>query len=108
MGEIIQQTNFGALDWAIVGAYLAGSVAVGLYVRKYVSNMADYVVAGRGVRTALGVATMTGTPRCSRWTWSRSVCPSAPGSSTSVMTASAGSRASAALASSALATVVAR
>lgn len=59
--EAFRQTNFGALDWVIVAAYLAGSLAIGLYVKKYVSNMADYVVAGRGVRTALGVATMTGT-----------------------------------------------
>jgi len=57
----VTQTNFTNLDWAIVAVYLAGSVAIGLYVRKYIANMADYVVAGRGVRTALGVATLTGT-----------------------------------------------
>ncbi len=54
-------TNFTNLDWGIVGVYLAASVAIGLYVKKYITNMADYVVAGRGVRTALGVATITGT-----------------------------------------------
>jgi SSS family solute:Na+ symporter len=55
------ETNFGLLDWGVVAAYLLGSLVIGLYVRKYVSNMTDFVVAGRGVRTALGVATMTGT-----------------------------------------------
>ena len=30
-------------------------------MRKYIANMADYVVAGRGIPTALGIATMTGT-----------------------------------------------
>lgn len=59
--EAVRQTNFTAVDWMIVAAYLAGSVAIGLYVKKYIANMADYVVAGRGVRTALGIATMTGT-----------------------------------------------
>lgn len=58
---VIGQTNFSVLDWAIVAVYLAGTVAIGLYVKKYIANMADYVVAGRGVRTALGVATLTGT-----------------------------------------------
>ncbi len=57
----IGQTNFGALDWAIVGAYLLGSAAIGFYVRKYVHSMVDYVAAHRGIRTALGVATLTGT-----------------------------------------------
>ena len=59
--EIVKQTNFTTFDWAIVGIYLAGSVAIGLCVKKYIVNMTDYVVAGRGVGTALGVATMTGT-----------------------------------------------
>ena len=58
---VIGQTNFTVLDWVIVAVYLAGTVAIGLYVKKYIANMADYVVAGRGVRTALGVATLTGT-----------------------------------------------
>ncbi len=55
------QTNFTPLDWGIVAIYLLGSVAIGWSVRKYIAGMADYVAAGRGIRTALGVATMTGT-----------------------------------------------
>ena len=34
-------SNFTALDWAIVGVYLVGCVAAGLYVKKYVANMSD-------------------------------------------------------------------
>lgn len=53
-------TNFGGLDWGIVACYLAGSVAVGLYVNRFIADMTDYVVAGRSVRTWLAVASMTG------------------------------------------------
>jgi len=59
--EALSRTNFGSVDWIIVGVYLAASVLIGVAVRRYVGNMADYVTAGRGVGTALGVATMTGT-----------------------------------------------
>jgi SSS family solute:Na+ symporter len=59
--EAFSQTNFGAFDWVIVGVYLLISVAIGLYVKRYVSDMATYIGAGRKVGTWLGVATMTGT-----------------------------------------------
>lgn len=58
---IIQGTNFSALDWGIVAVYLCISVAIGVIANRYIGNMTDYVVAGRGVRTALSVATLTGT-----------------------------------------------
>ena len=54
-------TNFTALDWVIVAAYMLGTVAIGLYVKGFISNMDDYVVAGRAVRSYLGIATMIGT-----------------------------------------------
>ena len=54
------ETNFSGVDWVIVGCYLLGTVGVGLYVNRFISNMADYVVAGRAVRTWLAVASMTG------------------------------------------------
>ena len=54
------ETNFSGVDWVIVGCYLLGTVAVGLYVNRFISDMADYVVAGRAVRTWLAVASMTG------------------------------------------------
>lgn len=59
--EIIRNTNFGALDWGILVVYMVGTMVFGLMARRYISDMDDYVVAGRGIRTALGVATLTGT-----------------------------------------------
>jgi len=53
-------SNFSSLDWVIVGAYLLLSVAIGLYVRRYVGDMADYVVAGRALKSRLAIATMVG------------------------------------------------
>ncbi len=55
------QTNFGVMDWCIVAAYLCAIVAVGIYIKRYVSNVTDFIVAGRGLKTFLGVATMIGT-----------------------------------------------
>lgn len=59
--SILSQTNFTTLDWVIVFAYLGISLVIGLFVRKYVTNMAGYIGAGRAIGTCLGVATMTGT-----------------------------------------------
>ena len=59
--EILKQTNFTTLDWVIVILYPLISVGIGLYVRKYVRNMKDFVVAGRGMGLWLGIATITGT-----------------------------------------------
>ncbi|MBN2272557.1 MAG: sodium:solute symporter family protein, partial [Sedimentisphaerales bacterium] len=55
------ETNFSTIDWCIVIGYLMAVVAVGIYVRRYVSNVTDFMVAGRGLRTFLAVATMIGT-----------------------------------------------
>ncbi len=54
------ETNFTALDWIIVGAYLLGTVAIGLWVNRYIKGMGDFLVAGRSLRTRLGIATMIG------------------------------------------------
>jgi len=55
------ETNFSTLDWCIVVGYLLAVVAVGIYVKRYVSNVTDFMVAGRGLKTFLAVATMIGT-----------------------------------------------
>ena len=44
----------------IVGAYLMGTVAIGLWVNRYIKGMGDFLVAGRSLRTRLGIATMIG------------------------------------------------
>ena len=61
MSDLLQPTNFTALDWVIVIAYPLISLGIGLYVRKFIVNMQDFVVAGRGIGVFLGIATMTGT-----------------------------------------------
>lgn len=57
----VQDTNFTRLDWVIVILYPLISVGIGLYVRKLIKNMTDFVVAGQGLGICLGIATMTGT-----------------------------------------------
>lgn len=54
-------TNFAAVDWVIVAVYLAVSVWIGLYVRRYVEDLGGYLVAGRRVKVGLGVATFAAT-----------------------------------------------
>ena len=59
--EILSKTNFTRLDWAIVLLYPLISLSIGLFVRKYISNMHDFVCAGHSLGTCLGIATLTGT-----------------------------------------------
>jgi len=54
-------THFGPYDWVIVAVYLAGTVAIGLYVNRYIRSMADYVVAGRSLKSFIAIASMIGT-----------------------------------------------
>jgi len=54
------ETNFTALDWGIIAVYLIATVAIGIYVNRYIKNMADYVVAGRSLKSYLSIATMIG------------------------------------------------
>ncbi|MGB8478502.1 MAG: sodium:solute symporter family protein [Acidobacteriaceae bacterium] len=53
--------NFTILDWSILIVYLAISMAAGLYGRKWVSGISDFLVAGRGLGTYIGVATLAAT-----------------------------------------------
>jgi len=53
--------NFGLVDWCIVAGYLIIIVAVGVYIKRYISNVTDFIVAGRGLKTFLAIATMIGT-----------------------------------------------
>ena len=54
-------TNFTVLDWVIVGTYLIATVAIGVLASRFVTNMVDYVVAGRSLKSYLGIASMIGT-----------------------------------------------
>jgi hypothetical protein len=44
------ETNFTALDWCIVVGYVIAVPVVGVYLQKYISNITDFIVAGRGTR----------------------------------------------------------
>ncbi len=53
-------SNFTGFDWGIVAIYLLATVAIGVYVNRYVGNMGDYVVAGRSLNSYIAIATMVG------------------------------------------------
>lgn len=53
--------NFHLIDWIILVVYLASTVYVGLWVKKYVQNLTGYIVAGRKIKVSLGIATFTAT-----------------------------------------------
>lgn len=57
----LSRTNFTWIDAAIVAVYLVVSVLIGVFVRRYATDMTAYIGAGRKVGTWLGVATMLGT-----------------------------------------------
>lgn len=61
VAEALSRTNFTWIDTVIVIAYLSVSLLIGVFVRKYATNMTAYIGAGRKVGTWLGVATMLGT-----------------------------------------------
>ena len=49
------------LDGGIIGFYILISLLVGLSLRKYVSNVEDYLVAGREVNLYAGMASLAAT-----------------------------------------------
>jgi SSS family solute:Na+ symporter len=65
MNELVSQafaeTNFSPIDWCIVAVYLCISLAIGLFVKRFATNMKSYIAAGQSVGVWLGIATMTGT-----------------------------------------------
>ncbi len=55
-------TNFNwYVDGVIVLFYLAGTLTAGLYVRRYVRKLDDFLVAGRKVDLYLGIASLSAT-----------------------------------------------
>ncbi len=55
------ETNFGTIDWIIVLTYICIPVVIGVLVRKYITQLSDFIVAGRSLRLFIAIATMTGT-----------------------------------------------
>jgi len=53
--------NFAPVDWIIVAGYLTLSVAIGLFGKRYIGNVAHYLVEGRELGTFIGIATLAAT-----------------------------------------------
>ncbi len=49
------------VDGSIVGLYLLATMVAGLWVRKYVSRVEDFIVAGREMNVYLGIASLAAT-----------------------------------------------
>lgn len=52
---------FSLVDWSIVIAYLGVSLAIGLYGRRYIAGVEDFLVAGRQLGVHVGIATLAAT-----------------------------------------------
>lgn len=53
--------SFTVIDWIILVTYLSATVFVGIWVKRYVQDLKGYIVAGRKIKTSLGIATFTAT-----------------------------------------------
>lgn len=53
--------SLSLIDWAIIVAYLAGCLAAGLAMRRYVRGVEDFAVAGREMNVNLGIASLAAT-----------------------------------------------
>lgn len=57
----MNSTPFTTLDTVIVVAYLVGTLAIGLAAKRFLSNISDFLVAGRSLGLFLGIATLAAT-----------------------------------------------
>jgi solute:Na+ symporter, SSS family len=53
--------TLGLLDWSIIAVYLAGTMAAGLAMRRYVGKVEHFLVAGREMDVSLGIASLAAT-----------------------------------------------
>ncbi len=53
--------RFSTFDWTLVAVYVLLAFAIGMLARKRITNIADYLVAGRHIRYNLGVASLVAT-----------------------------------------------
>ena len=54
-------TRFTWLDGSIIGVYLLVTMIAGIMVRKYVSRVDHFLVAGREMNLYLGIASLAAT-----------------------------------------------
>ncbi len=57
----LDHVNFSSLDWTILIVYLTVTIAIGIWVKRYVESLSGYLVAGRRIKVSLGVATFAAT-----------------------------------------------
>src|ERR1039457_2688714 len=53
--------NFTMIDWVLVITYLVASLGIGLYGRKFIRGVDDFLVAGRHLGVHVGIATLAAT-----------------------------------------------
>jgi len=54
-------TGLHAVDIVIVVVYLVGCMVAGIWMRRYISHVDDFTVAGREVDVYLGIASLAAT-----------------------------------------------
>jgi len=53
--------SLAPLDWLIIGFYLVGCMAAGIWMRRFVHGVEDFAVAGRAMDVNLGIASLAAT-----------------------------------------------
>jgi solute:Na+ symporter, SSS family len=53
--------NLAPVDWVIIVLYLAGCMAAGIWMRRYVRGVEDFAIAGREMNVNLGIASLAAT-----------------------------------------------
>src|SRR5947209_2854891 len=53
--------HLALIDWVIIVVYLAGCMAAGIWMRRYVRGVEDFAVAGRAMDLNLGIASLAAT-----------------------------------------------
>src|SRR6267378_2568432 len=53
--------HLAPIDWTIIGVYLIGCMAAGIYMRRFVHGVEDFAVAGRAMDLNLGIASLAAT-----------------------------------------------
>jgi len=53
--------HLAPIDWIIIVAYLAGCMAAGIWMRRFVCGVEDFAIAGRAMDLNLGIASLAAT-----------------------------------------------
>lgn len=53
--------NLSLIDWSIITAYLAGCMAAGVWMKRFVRGVEDFAIAGREMDVNLGIASLAAT-----------------------------------------------